>query len=82
MIELIGIAAGVLTTLCWLPQVLGILRSKSTKDISLIAQCAFTAGVFLWLVYGLALGRPALIFANGITFALAVAILFLKLRFG
>jgi hypothetical protein len=36
----------------------------------------------LWLVYGVALERPALIIANGITLALAPAILILKLRFG
>lgn len=82
MIELIGIAAGTLTTLCWLPQALRIIRSRSAKDISLTAQCAFTAGVFLWLVYGVALERPALIAANAVTFGLAAAILFLKLRFG
>lgn len=31
MVELIGIAAGVLTTLCWLPQALRILRSEKRE---------------------------------------------------
>jgi MtN3 and saliva related transmembrane protein len=36
----------------------------------------------LWLVYGLLLGRPAIVLANGITLTLALAVLALKLRFG
>jgi MtN3 and saliva related transmembrane protein len=82
MSELIGMAAGVLTTVCWLPQALSIVRSKSAKDISLATQCAFTAGIFLWLVYGMVIESPALVLANGITFPLTSAILILKLRFG
>ena len=43
---------------------------------------AFTTGVFLWLVYGLALGDVPLIGANIVTFTLTVTILGLKLRHG
>lgn len=80
--EVIGIAAGVLTTLCWLPQAVKILRARSANDLSLVTQAAFTAGVFLWLIYGIALGRPAIVAANSVTLALSAAILVLKLRFG
>jgi MtN3 and saliva related transmembrane protein len=82
LIEAIGISAGVLTTLCWLPQAIKILKARSAADLSLITQSAFTAGVFLWFVYGVALGSPAIMLANGITLALSAMILVLKLRFG
>ncbi len=81
-IEAIGIVAGTLTTLCWLPQALRILKSRSAEDLSLVTQSAFTAGIFLWLVYGIFSGSPALIASNGVTLALSTAILVLKLRFG
>ena len=81
-IEAVGIAAGTLTTLCWLPQALRILKSRSAAGLSLVTQSAFTAGIFLWLVYGIAVGSPALIASNGVTLALSAAILVLKLRFG
>ena len=81
-IEAVGIAAGTLTTLCWLPQALRILKSRSAEDLSLVTQSAFTAGILLWLVYGIVLGSPALIASNGVTLALSTAILVLKLKFG
>jgi len=40
----------------------------------------FTAGVGLWLVYGLIIEKWPLILANTMTFALALSILMLKLR--
>jgi len=42
----------------------------------------FTAGIFLWLVYGLMLRDVPLIAANGTTFVFSAAILYLKLRHG
>jgi len=42
---------------------------------------AFTLGVALWLVYGLALGSWPMTVANVITLSLATAILGMKLRF-
>jgi MtN3 and saliva related transmembrane protein len=40
---------------------------------------AFTAGVALWLLYGLALGEWPIIVANAVTLALAATILLTKL---
>ncbi len=82
LIEAIGITAGVITTACWLPQIVKILRERSTKDLSVATQAAFTLGVLLWFIYGIGLGRPAIVMANGVTLALSAAILGLKLRFG
>jgi MtN3 and saliva related transmembrane protein len=39
-------------------------------------------GVALWLVYGLLIGAWPVIIANVITLVLALAILWMKLRFG
>ena len=49
-IELIGIAGATLTTLCWLPQALKVMREKETRALSLSGTAAFTAGIALWLV--------------------------------
>jgi len=54
-IEILGLAAAMLTTLCWVPQAVRTIRTRDTRAISLITQCAFAAGVFLWLLYGLAI---------------------------
>jgi MtN3 and saliva related transmembrane protein len=80
--HLIGLAAAVCTTIAFLPQVLRAWQTRSTKDLSLSMFLVFTAGIFLWLVYGLILHDVPLIAANGTTFVLSGSILYFKLRHG
>lgn len=82
MTELIGAVAAVMTTLAFLPQVLHILKSRDTRGISGTMYSIFTAGVFLWLIYGCLIGAWPVIIANALTFILATTILVLKLRHG
>lgn len=80
-VETIGLAAGVQTTLAFLPQVLKVWRSKSAQDISLLTFSALTSGVACWLVYGLLIDSASIILANLCTLVLAASILVLKLRY-
>ena len=82
LIQIIGAAGATLTTLCWLPQALKVIREKETRAISLPATAAFTLGVVLWLIYGLAIGDWPLIGSNGVTLVLMSVILATKLRYG
>ena len=79
-IEIIGYCAAFLTTVAFLPQVIQSWRTKDLSGISLGMYSLFTAGVGLWLVYGLIIEKWPLILANALTFALALSILLLKLR--
>jgi len=81
MNDLIGYIAASLTTLSFLPQALHTFRTRDVSGISLGMYSLFTAGVALWLVYGLLLLAWPLIVANAITLALALAILVMKLRY-
>jgi MtN3 and saliva related transmembrane protein len=78
----IGIIAGSLTTIAFLPQVIRVLKTKSTEDISLVMYIVFTTGVVFWLVYGILLGAWPVIIANVVTFMLALIVLVMKLRYG
>ena len=82
LIEAVGMAAAALTTLCWVPQAVRILRTRDTRSISLHAQAAFALGVALWLAYGLLIGSWPVIIANAISFLLVFAILVMKIRYG
>lgn len=75
-------AAGLLTTVSFIPQVIQVWRTRHTKDISLGMYAIFTAGVGLWLVYGIYLSSWPIIFSNGITFLLAGTVLLMKYRLG
>jgi MtN3 and saliva related transmembrane protein len=79
--EIVGFFAGTLTTLCWAPQVIKIVRSRDGKSISLITQAVFVTGCALWLTYGVLLGSMSIVLFNAITIALNVVIILLKLRY-
>jgi MtN3 and saliva related transmembrane protein len=75
----LGLLAGLLTTLAWIPQVVKTWRTRSTGDLSLGMYLVMVSGLALWFVYGLVIGDVALIIANGVTCALAATVLYLKL---
>lgn len=77
----VGLLAGALTTLAFVPQVLKIWKSKQANDISLATFAIFSSGVALWLVYGLRIASWPIILANSVTLALALLILILKWYF-
>ena len=76
----IGAIAGTLTTLAFLPQVIKTWRTKSAGDISLVMLVAFTAGVALWLLYGLVIWAFPVIFFNLLTLGLTGILLHFKLK--
>jgi MtN3 and saliva related transmembrane protein len=80
--ELVGSLAACITTFAWLPQIVKIQRERQAKDISLVTTAALASGVFLWIVYGLAIGSLPVILANTVSFLFIAAIVGLKLRFG
>jgi MtN3 and saliva related transmembrane protein len=79
---LLGIIAAICTTCSFVPQVVKILRSKRTNDVSLLMYAILSAGLFLWLIYGLLLMDLPLILANTVSFTLAMCVLVLKIRHG
>lgn len=81
IIDLLGATGALLTTVCWLPQTLKVLRERDTRALSLRATGSFTVGITLWLVYGIAINDWPLIGSSAVTLALIAPILVLKLRY-
>jgi len=82
MITIIGLVAGTLTTIAFLPQLTMTWRSKSAKDVSLGMFLIFCSGVALWLIYGILIDALPIILTNTATLILSGAILMLKLKYG
>ena len=80
-ITILGLAAGVLTTIAFLPQMLQIWQTKSAKDVSYVMLIVFRSGLLLWLVYGIILGALPVILANGVTLCFNLIILWLKIKY-
>ncbi|BAL93819.1 SemiSWEET transporter [Rubrivivax gelatinosus] len=77
--DTIGYLAATLTTAAFVPQALLTLRTRDVSGISLGMYAVFTAGVAMWLAYGVALGEWPIIAANAATLGLAATILGMKL---
>ena len=82
IVDAIGACGAILTTLCWIPQTVKIIREREARAISLPATTLCTLGVLLWLVYGLAILDGPLIGSSIATLALTATILVLKIRHG
>lgn len=80
--EMVGLVAGALTTLAYVPQVAKTLRTGSARDFSLPMLLMLVLGLVLWLVSGWLKGSASLVVANAVTLALAGWILLVKLRHG
>ena len=81
LVKNLGYIAGFFTTIAFLPQVIKVWRTKSTKDISIWMFLIFTTGVLLWLIYGLLIINYSLMIANTITLILSISILIAKILF-
>jgi len=79
--EIVGYLAALLTMFGFLPQVIKIYRTKSVKDLSLLAILQFILGIFLWLMYGIHLKNSIIILANSVTFLILVAALILFIKY-
>lgn len=79
-LDFLGLTAALLTSLCFIPQVLKTLKTRDTSSISLTMYSLFVLGVALWLVWGLCEAQVPVVLANGLTLALSSIILIMKIR--
>lgn len=78
--SIVGLAAALLTTLCWVPQLLRAWRTRSANDLSWAYLIVFSAGVALWLAYGISQLDLPIILANAFTLTAVLGLLELKRR--
>jgi MtN3 and saliva related transmembrane protein len=81
MTDAIGFLAGALTTIAFVPQALKMYATKSGKDVSARMLMIFSAGVVLWLIYGIMIGSLPVILSNVVTLVLSATIIALKIRY-
>ncbi len=82
IVEIIGILAAVLGTICWAPQALKTIRTKDTKSLSLGTNLLLFSTVTLWFLYGVLIGSWPLVFGNVVSMALLGIIVALKIKHG
>ena len=77
---LLGLTAGLLTTVGFVPQLLKGWRTKSMEDLSLIMPTLLSAGMGLWLCYGIVIESLPIIFWNSVAIGLNMGMIVLKLK--
>jgi len=80
LVTVIGLVAAFCTTISYIPQIRKIWASDETHDISLKMFLILTAGIALWVLYGVLQTDAVIILANSVSLAFLCAILFFKVR--
>jgi|TARA_B100001964_G_scaffold242488_1_gene317503 MtN3 and saliva related transmembrane protein len=78
---IIGYVASTATISAFLPQVIKILKTKETKDLSLLMWIVFNIGGTLWLIYGIMIESFPVILTNVLLLFFGLTILVLKVKY-
>jgi len=82
LIDWIGYLAAALTTVSFVPQAWLTFKTRDVSGISFGMYSAFTAGIALWLAYGVLISAWPIVIANTVTLLLAGGILGMRVCFG
>ncbi|MFN4314773.1 MAG: SemiSWEET family sugar transporter [Chitinophagaceae bacterium] len=82
-VDFLGAAAGAVTTLTFLPQVIKTWKDKSARDVSLLMFVIAVVNEIMWITWA-ALLDPVnwtIIWTNAILMTMALTMIFFKFRF-
>lgn len=80
-IQILGLAAGTITSITFLPQVIHIWKTKSAKDLSLQMLLLLVLGVSMWLTYGILVMDAAIIYTNTMVLIMSLILVYFKFKF-
>ena len=80
-ISILGLVAGTITSITFVPQVIKIWKTRSAKDLSVAMLLLLLLGVSMWLVYGILVKDVAIIYTNSMVLAMGLLMLYFKWRF-
>ena len=74
-IESIGLIAGLLGIVAWIPQIKEVWVHKKHDGISLTTFSIVTVALCLWLIYGVLIRSASMIIANVMTLSVIFAVI-------
>ena len=77
----IGIAAGILTAVSMLPQLIKIIQERKAHDVSIVMLLVLMAGLAMWAIYGFMREDWPIIVTNCFSFLLNSVVLFFRIKF-
>ncbi len=73
--NVLGIIAGILTSVSMIPQLVKVIREKNVEDISLLMLLVLISGLSLWVWYGFMKDEPPIILSNSFAVLVNVSLL-------
>ena len=79
--QLIGIVAGVLTSISMLPQLIKIVKEKKAENVSILMLVVLIIGLGLWAVYGVIRKDMPIIITNSFSVLLNITVLVFRIKY-
>lgn len=79
--NIIGITAGILTSMSMLPQLLKVIKEKTVEDLSLPMIIILITGLSLWVWYGIIKNELPIIISNAFAVLVNLFLVSYYLRF-
>lgn len=73
--NVLGIIAGVLTSVSMIPQLVKVIREKDVEDISLLMLLILISGLSLWVWYGIIKEEWPIILSNSFAVLVNISLL-------
>lgn len=80
-LSILGYSGMLLTTICFLPQLIHTWRTKSASDLSLHMYLLLVSSILVWITYGSLRQDWPIVITNAISLVITSIILVLKLRY-
>lgn len=81
MIQIFGIAVALIPYISYMPQIIKILKTKSSEDISVTSWVLYVTGSTLASIYAILLNNALLILADVSELVLCLVTLLLSIRY-
>jgi MtN3 and saliva related transmembrane protein len=79
--DIVGFAAGVLTSINIIPQIIRSIKTKEVEDISLWMFLIYDIGLILWVSYGFMIKSHPIMIMDGIACLSSIFMTYLKIKY-
>lgn len=81
MEDVIGTAAGILTSIAMVPQLFKVIKEKNVEDISGLMLGVLISGLILWIWYGSMKGELPIILSNSFAVLVNLILAFCLIKY-
>lgn len=79
--QIIGITAGIFTSVSLVPQVVKTIKEKHAEDVSLVMLLVLGIGLALWIVYGIKRNDLPIMATNSFSLLVNITMVILRVRY-